>query len=352
MNQPWEEIQPSEYQTFSADYGYTPDPQAAYYSALERQQKLLSKTTCKIACGLLFLCLAVQGLAIGAEVLASGLDYRYGLSAGMLDFLTTLLPCLVADILGLLLLCALLKTNWKRLFQHGQPHTGALRVNGAFAGLTGSFLAMLVIMGMLMLCELFGYTIDMPTLLMPTDSTIAAICYLAYVCLLGPIFEELIFRGVILSALVPFHKGFAIVASALLFGVFHGNPLQIFTGFFVGLLLGFLTVECRSIYPAMIAHIFNNTFVTLPELLPFDPVLVETVWMAAYVAIAVVAGMFFVAFQLKRVHKLGRGQDSVMTYNQCMVRLASHPLMIVYWLFFAALCLLFGLFYLVEGSMF
>jgi len=40
-----------------------------------------------------------------------------------------------------------------------------------------------------------------------------------YICLLAPIWEEILFRGYVLRTLEPFGKKFAIVASAFLFGV-------------------------------------------------------------------------------------------------------------------------------------
>lgn len=78
-----------------------------------------------------------------------------------------------------------------------------------------------------------------------------------YASVLAPIAEELLFRGYILRSLQPYGKKFAVFASALLFGLFHGNLLQTPYAFLMGLLLGYITVE-YSIGWAVALHMFNN----------------------------------------------------------------------------------------------
>ncbi|MBQ9761722.1 MAG: CPBP family intramembrane metalloprotease [Oscillospiraceae bacterium] len=78
-----------------------------------------------------------------------------------------------------------------------------------------------------------------------------------YVGLGAPISEEILFRGLILRSLEPFGKKFAIFASALLFGLFHGNLTQAPFAFGVGLILGYVTLE-HNIGWAMLLHMINN----------------------------------------------------------------------------------------------
>ena len=73
----------------------------------------------------------------------------------------------------------------------------------------------------------------------------------------APVAEEILFRGLILRKLQPYGKRFAIVLSALLFGIFHGNPVQIPYAFLVGLVLGYTAME-HNILWAMVLHMFNN----------------------------------------------------------------------------------------------
>ncbi|MVX66044.1 CPBP family intramembrane metalloprotease [Clostridium chromiireducens] len=78
-----------------------------------------------------------------------------------------------------------------------------------------------------------------------------------YSCILGPIIEEFIYRGAVLRSLQKYGKRFAIIVSALLFGLMHGNFFQIFMGVGIGIILGYLATE-YSIKLTIILHIINN----------------------------------------------------------------------------------------------
>ncbi len=77
----------------------------------------------------------------------------------------------------------------------------------------------------------------------------------------GPILEEVLFRGVILDGFLNRYKpGKAIFWSALLFGLFHMNPWQFIPAFLIGLLLGYIYLKTRSLFPVIFIHIINNSF--------------------------------------------------------------------------------------------
>jgi len=78
-----------------------------------------------------------------------------------------------------------------------------------------------------------------------------------YASILAPVWEELLFRGYVLRALRPFGKRFAVLGSALLFGLFHGNLLQTPYAVLMGLVLGHVTVA-YSIGWSVLLHMFNN----------------------------------------------------------------------------------------------
>lgn len=78
-----------------------------------------------------------------------------------------------------------------------------------------------------------------------------------YASILAPLSEELIFRGYILQSLRPYGKKFAVVLSAFVFGIFHGNLLQTPYAFLMGLVLGYVTVEYHIGW-AVALHVFNN----------------------------------------------------------------------------------------------
>lgn len=84
-----------------------------------------------------------------------------------------------------------------------------------------------------------------------------------YAVILGPIEEELTFRGVILSSAkkaLPFWA--ANFFQALLFGVFHMNFIQGIYAFFIGLFLGYLCKRGASIWLSIFLHILFNLWGT------------------------------------------------------------------------------------------
>lgn len=80
---------------------------------------------------------------------------------------------------------------------------------------------------------------------------------------LVPIAEEMVFRGAILRRLLDLtgneKRWIAIVTSAALFGLVHGNMLQGLNAFAMGLMLGWMYVRTRSIVPGVVMHFTNNS---------------------------------------------------------------------------------------------
>lgn len=86
--------------------------------------------------------------------------------------------------------------------------------------------------------------------------------FLFYVCLIGPIFEEVLFRGVILRTLNRYNRYFAIIASALIFGLFHLYLEQGAHAFVLGLVLAYVSLKTDSLMTCILLHIFHNTITT------------------------------------------------------------------------------------------
>lgn len=80
------------------------------------------------------------------------------------------------------------------------------------------------------------------------------------ITLVGPIFEELLFRGAITKTLLAHYSPTkAILLSALLFGIFHLNPAQMLPAFLVGILLAWSYYKTKSLIPCILMHIVNNS---------------------------------------------------------------------------------------------
>ena len=90
----------------------------------------------------------------------------------------------------------------------------------------------------------------------------------------APIFEELLFRGIILNGLLNKYKNSskkAIIYSAMVFGLVHLNIPQGINAFIGGIILGFIYCYTKSMKLSIFAHFINNLiiFVPVPESLIF-----------------------------------------------------------------------------------
>ncbi|MGN1132769.1 MAG: lysostaphin resistance A-like protein [Ruminococcus sp.] len=84
------------------------------------------------------------------------------------------------------------------------------------------------------------------------------IIYFICIAIIPAITEEIAFRGVVLNFLRPYDDGFAVLVSAILFGLVHGNFVQIPFAFIVGLVCAVLVVKTNSIIPSILLHLLNN----------------------------------------------------------------------------------------------
>ncbi|HYE39772.1 MAG TPA: CPBP family intramembrane glutamic endopeptidase, partial [Ramlibacter sp.] len=127
-----------------------------------------------------------------------------------------------------------------------------------------------------------------------SGDTLAAILL---VCVLAPLTEEMLFRGLILRGfLARYPRWPAIVASAVLFGASHLNLYQFAAALLLGLLLGWLYERSRSLIPCIALHAAYNAAVTWLDLqeAPPEP---DAAWWAptplAWVAALVLAAIGF-----------------------------------------------------------
>jgi len=91
-----------------------------------------------------------------------------------------------------------------------------------------------------------------------------------FVVVLGPVAEELLFRGVILRGFLSrYTTRKAIVISAALFGVVHVNPLQFPVAMVLGMLFAWWRVRTGSLALPLSGHaLYNSLILTFPRLTP------------------------------------------------------------------------------------
>lgn len=131
------------------------------------------------------------------------------------------------------------------------------------------FLASLVLgYASLYAVEIIQSQFDIPNLLDDVfDTLVHSACGCVAICLIGPLMEELMMRRIILSEMreATGRKWIAILISAILFSLMHGNPIQIVFALPAGILLGWLYCFTGSLAVPICVHIMNNTlsFITM-----------------------------------------------------------------------------------------
>jgi len=92
---------------------------------------------------------------------------------------------------------------------------------------------------------------------------------LLIIAIIPAVCEELLFRGLLLSGLgTSSRKYTAIIVSAVVFGVFHFLLPKFAVTVALGLVLGYLCWQSRSIVPGMLAHALHNGVAAMSVLLP------------------------------------------------------------------------------------
>ncbi|MBO6089403.1 MAG: CPBP family intramembrane metalloprotease [Lachnospiraceae bacterium] len=81
--------------------------------------------------------------------------------------------------------------------------------------------------------------------------------------ILAPIFEELIFRKLLVDRLSRYSSFMAIIVSGLFFGLYHGNFAQFFFATGIGFLFAFLYTKTGKIHLTIILHMIVNLFTSV-----------------------------------------------------------------------------------------
>jgi membrane protease YdiL (CAAX protease family) len=112
--------------------------------------------------------------------------------------------------------------------------------------------------------------------------------------ILAPILEEIIFRGIILRGLLTkyTHK-FSIIISALIFGMVHGKPLQIWGAMIIGLFFGWIYYKTKSLGTTIFLHFFTNLIVLTHNYLTFNLIASRTTEPFNYILIIISSSILF-----------------------------------------------------------
>ena len=172
-------------------------------------------------------------------------------------YASNLIAFLIANTLAVLVGCKLTNLRIRSLFRLREFHASQ-GLCYIFVGLWLQLLAGILSEHLLPVLRNAGLPVALPDITLDGFTRRTAV-FILYGCLVAPVTEELLLRGVVLKNLSRVSQRFGILLSALLFGLMHENLAQFLFTVPFGILLGLITVRHNSVTPAMLVHIAVNT---------------------------------------------------------------------------------------------
>ena len=198
--------------------------------------------------------------------------------------------------------------------------------SSTFAGLRGrlgrrTLLVFLLAIPLTFLCNIIqeAFFPDLPNLL--DEETMKGIMYnpfgLITVALLGPLSEELLFRGGVMNGLLRKYPtqgaAVAIGLSAAIFSLVHMNPAQMVVALVLGILLGFAYWWTGSLIAPICIRVFNNSFACmLGFIAPDDDSLIHFLGGPQTAGITCIVCLFFFILLLRSVRKEGLNSTEIV----------------------------------------
>lgn len=299
--------------------GYDPLGQAARYNAEQKEKKQLRRlgTISGLA-----LVLFVVFQFIGAFALiilnlyddyAQSTDRGYAIGT-LMSIFCIFLPFLISSFL--------LRDERQKCLNFGKPYDTRLMLLAVPIGImicmAGNFVTSFA-------SNLFesvtGIVFESPD--SPTPTTpLGIFCYVLQVAVVPALVEEYAIRGVVMMPARKYGNWFAIISSAAIFGMMHGNLVQAPFAFIVGIGIGYLDIITGTMWTGVMIHFSNNLFsVFISVLYEFLTEAAITEIYYIFVAIFYVAGiictlLFILRAKNRRISLRFRKPKTLLTKGQ------------------------------------
>lgn len=192
-----------------------------------------------------------------------------------------------------------------QVFNFEKPVSGKLMVFavplGFFVCLAGNYISSIFVNIM----SDIGFNLSSPDFDVPSDIP-GRIVYLVSIAVVPALVEEFAIRGAVLQPLRRYGDKFAIIASAIIFAVLHGNLIQAPFALIAGIALGYAVCITNSIWTGVLIHFCNNLYSVIIEFLIediADEQLLNRIYiitMIALYAVSILGSVIFVIVKGKR----------------------------------------------------
>ena len=232
-----------------------------------------------------------------------------------------------------IIFCLIRRENFADLFpfQKAGAKTVAMLV---VIGLTLSLFSNYVADAVSQMFSMFGLTSSYSGTVESEGVSDIFMSYLT-IALIPALAEEFAFRGIVMRMLRKYSDALALIVSSAIFGLMHGNMIQIPFAFCGGLIFGFIALKTNSLLPGIIVHFLNNaTSVTL-DLLSKDPAFAGNttdILFCVLIIILSVLSFFFIRKIIKTKEGFFTFPDSnkQIPFREKMKTVCSSPTLIVY----------------------
>lgn len=174
---------------------------------------------------------------------------------------------------------------------------------GFFVCLIGNYLSSLFIT----YTEALGFELTAPEFEVPSGF-FGRIVYLVSVAVVPALVEEFAVRGAVMQPLRRYGDRFAIIASAIIFAILHGNLVQAPFAFVAGLGIGYAVCITNSLWTGVLIHFCNNLYSVITAFMVEDIAneeLLNKIYMIVLVMLYIVSILGSVIFvMLKEKRKL------------------------------------------------
>ncbi len=200
-------------------------------------------------------------------------------------------------------------------------------------GFGGCLLANFITSFLIAFAEGFGIYSSYSALQYPSSTSDVIMIFISS-ALIPPLIEEFAIRGVLMQSMRKYGNLFAIVASALVFGIFHGNAVQMPFAFLCGLVIGYAVIATESLWTGVIIHALMNAMSGISSALTyyFDEYTSNTFFYIGSAA-GIIAGIIAIIIYLTRYKEDKILKDDCCfkeaTLGEKMIKFITAPIIII-----------------------
>lgn len=186
--------------------------------------------------------------------------------------------------------------------------------------------------------EFFGFSGSLPQSPVSNDPLVLVL-YFTFFSIIAPVVEEMIFRGAVLQSLRRFGDGFAVLCSALLFGLYHGNFVQMVFAFIAGLVMAYVDLQTNSLLPSLCIHFANNFIASALDIVQknYGETMADKAGGIIFIALIILgaAAFMYLLFKQKFFRFKNKKRQPILTLSSRFSAFFSNPGVICILLYFA-----------------